>query len=214
MGFDELLALVRSTAGLDVEGSPSMDAKSLKVVRGARRVYCFTIDGPFEVEPEDVPEEVTESIPKIAAVYQILVEGSEEASIPHAAKFGRKLAKAAKGALFDEPTEEIWPKPKPVRLSEPAEERKTDMVTVRFYMLNDDRPKDLPEIYIRSAREFFPEMLPVNFNDKSFINACANAGTHGVLVKGGGTRWVLFHTTPWKPVNKCPICPLNSTRPG
>ncbi|WP_125616778.1 hypothetical protein [Specibacter cremeus] len=183
--FDGLVRLVRSTAGLNVEGQPSSDAKSLMVVRGVRRAYCCTIDGPFGVEPEDVPEEVTASVVGAKAVYQVLVEGSEKASISYAARFGRKLAKATGGAMFDEQTEEVWPKPKPHRVSVPAEERKTDMATVRFYMLNEDRPEDLPEVYVRTAREFFPEMLPANFNDMNFLNACAKADADGILVKGG-----------------------------
>ena len=32
------------------------------VVRGNRRNYCFTIDGPVRVEPEDVPAEVTATL--------------------------------------------------------------------------------------------------------------------------------------------------------
>ncbi|MHA7304623.1 hypothetical protein ACX80E_05150 [Arthrobacter sp. TMN-49] len=40
LGFDELLALVRSTAELDVDGDPGSDADSLMVVRGARRKVC------------------------------------------------------------------------------------------------------------------------------------------------------------------------------
>ncbi|MDQ0279409.1 hypothetical protein QO003_003712 [Arthrobacter silviterrae] len=185
LSFEGLLELLRGTAGLAVEGSPSSDAESLMVVRGRRRAYCFTVDGPFEVESDDVPEEVAASVTGAKAVYQVLVEGSEEASIPHAVKFARKLAKATDGAMLDEQTGYVWPKPKPNRVLVPAEERRTDMVAVRFYMLNEDRPADLPELYIRTAREFFPAMLPANFNDKGFLNACANADTYGVLVKGG-----------------------------
>ncbi|MHA7306842.1 hypothetical protein ACX80E_16625 [Arthrobacter sp. TMN-49] len=183
--IDELVRLVRSTVGLAVEGEPVSDAESLMVLRGVRRAYCFTVDGPFEVEPGDVPEEVTESVPGIAAVYQVLVEGSSESAVPHAAKFGRKLAKAVKGALFDEQTEEIWPKPKLNRLSVPAERRSVDMVTLSFYMLNEDRPEDLPGSYIRTAREIFPEMFPANFNDRKFVSACVKAGTDCALVQVG-----------------------------
>lgn len=181
--FDELVRLVRSTIGLDVEGSPSSDAESLVVIRGRRRVYCFTVDGPFEAD--DVPEGVMESAPGVTAMYQVLVEGSSDSAVPHAARFGRKLAKAVNGVLFDEQTEEIWPRPKQHRVSMPAERRRVDMVTVSFFMLNEDRPEDLPEVYIRSAREFFPEMFPANFNDKKLVNECVKAGTDSVLVQVG-----------------------------
>ncbi|SEE97724.1 hypothetical protein SAMN04489740_3471 [Arthrobacter alpinus] len=164
LGFDELLALVRSTAGLDVDGEPSSDADSLMVMRGARRAYCFTIDGPFEVELEDVPEEVTASVIGAKAVYQVLVEGSEETSIPHAVKFARKLAKSAAGAMLDEQSGEVWPKAKGSRVTRPREaSRATELVTVNFYTETGKMPEDLPGSYIAAARKYLPEALPRRF---------------------------------------------------
>ncbi|MDQ0279410.1 hypothetical protein QO003_003713 [Arthrobacter silviterrae] len=162
LSFEGLLALVRSAAGLDVDGSPSSDAQSLTVVRGARRAYCFTIDGPFRVEPEDVPEEVTASVIGAKALYQVLVEGSEEPSIPHAVKFARKLAKATGGALLDEQTDEVWPKGN--RVARPREAaRPTELVTVNFYTLTAELPEDLPRNYLALARKYLPEALPTRF---------------------------------------------------
>ncbi|ALE07439.1 hypothetical protein AL755_21390 [Arthrobacter sp. ERGS1:01] len=164
LGFEELLALVRSTAGFDVDGSVASDAESLMVVRGARRAYCFTIDGPFEVEAEDVPEEITASIIGAKAMYQVLVEGSEEASIPHAARFARKLAKAVKGAMLDEQTDGVWPKAKGSRVARPREvARPTELVTVNFYTLMSEVPEDLPGKYVSLARRYLPEALPKRF---------------------------------------------------
>ncbi|MDQ0279408.1 hypothetical protein QO003_003711 [Arthrobacter silviterrae] len=164
LSFDDLVRLVRGTIGLDVDGSPSSDAQSLMVVRGARRAYCFTIDGPFGVEAEDVPEDVTASVIGAKAVYQVLVEGSEEASIPHAVKFARKLAKATGGALLDEQTDEVWPRAKGSRVARPREAaRPTELVTVNFYTLMSELPEDLPGNYIALARKYLPEALPTRF---------------------------------------------------
>lgn len=164
--FDELLALVRSTAGLNVDGEPSSDADSLMVIRGVRHAYCFTIDGPFEVEPEDVPEEVTASVIGAKAVYQVLVEGSEEVSIPHAVKFARKLAKTTAGAMLDEQSGDVWPKAKAKgsRVARPREAtRPTELVTVNFYTLMSELPADLPGRYLALARRYLPEALPRRF---------------------------------------------------
>ncbi|MEI8407790.1 MULTISPECIES: hypothetical protein [unclassified Kribbella] len=38
------------------------------VLRGSRATYSFTVDGPLEVEPEDVPEEVLAQVPELRAV--------------------------------------------------------------------------------------------------------------------------------------------------
>ncbi|SEF11773.1 hypothetical protein SAMN04489740_4141 [Arthrobacter alpinus] len=195
--LDDLLALVRGTAGLDVEGELSRDAESLMVVRGAKRGYSFTIDGPFEVEAEDLPAEVTASVLGAKAVYQVMVEGSDEVSVPHAVKFARKLAKTSGGAVFDEQSEDVWPKSKGNRIAAPSGSMITDRVDVIFYFLNQDSPNDLPQIFLRLARKYLPEALPRRFGeyeplrgnlardgDQAFIDAADNTGSSGLSLVG------------------------------
>ena len=62
------------------------------VGRGAARRYCFTVDGPFDVEAEDVPEDVTATVLDVTHVFYVTVEGSAAADILHAVRFGRSLA--------------------------------------------------------------------------------------------------------------------------
>ena len=52
----ELRSLVESTDGLGIEEQVTGSAH---VVRGARRRYSFTIDGPDEIDREDVPGGIT-----------------------------------------------------------------------------------------------------------------------------------------------------------
>lgn len=197
LAFDDLVRLVCSTAGFDVEGEPSSDADSLVVVRGARRAYCFTIDGPFDVEAEDVPEEVTASVIGAKAVYQVLVEGSEEMSIPHAVKFARKLAKASAGAVLDEQTDAVWPKAKGKRIAAPSADSAADRVDVDFYLLKADSPNDLALVLLRLARKYLPEALPRRFGDYEplqgrlvrdgdlgFVVACVSSGSSGLSFAG------------------------------
>ena len=77
-----------------------------------KRGYSFTVDGPFCVEADDLPEEIAAGLPDAATMFQVLVEGTQEAEIPHGVRFARKLAKACHGVVLDEQTSEIWPEPR------------------------------------------------------------------------------------------------------
>jgi Integrase core domain len=71
------------------------------VVRGARRRYCFTVDGPFDLEAEDVPEDVTATLLGVTHVFHVTVEGSADADVPYAVRFARTLAQALGGVVVD-----------------------------------------------------------------------------------------------------------------
>src|SRR5260370_37849996 len=76
-------------------------------VRGKQRLYCFTVDGPFQVEPEDVPEEITAVLLGATHMYTIMVEGSAAAAVPHAVRFARRLPPAVEAAVQDQQTGEV-----------------------------------------------------------------------------------------------------------
>lgn len=59
-----LRQLVSAQQSLAVEDYD--DDRRWLAVAGAKRRYCFTVDGPFGVEPEDVPEEVTAAVLGVA----------------------------------------------------------------------------------------------------------------------------------------------------
>ncbi|TCO47147.1 hypothetical protein EV646_106387 [Kribbella antiqua] len=78
-----------------------------RVLRGKRANYPFTVDGPFEMEAEDVPPEVVAHVLEPRWMWTILVEGSSPAEIPHAVKFAKRLAGAAAGVALDLQTGEL-----------------------------------------------------------------------------------------------------------
>lgn len=82
---EALIEYVRQLPGLTVDQSSSQDATgpaTVLVVRGRHREYCFTIDGPQKVEPEDVPEEITACILGPNYLYEISAVGSSATSVP------------------------------------------------------------------------------------------------------------------------------------
>jgi hypothetical protein len=81
---------------------------SVTVVRGARRRYSFTVDGPDRVEPEDVPTDVVNVVLGTRFLYSIPLEGAAPSEIPHAVRFARRLAQVLDGAVIDQQTDEVW----------------------------------------------------------------------------------------------------------
>jgi hypothetical protein len=96
---DALAGLVTGAGVLDVDRSGD---RQLVVVRGARRRYCFTVDGPDRVDPEDVPADVSRVVLGARHLFLVTVEGSAGSEVPHAVRFARRLARELEGAVVDQ----------------------------------------------------------------------------------------------------------------
>lgn len=96
-------------------------------------------------------------------LYSVLVEGSANASAPHAIRFAKRLAKEGMGALLNPQTEEIWPPTSRRRVARPDRGSKIDVVGARWYHLLDEIPHDFPDRFLRIARRHLPEALPLRF---------------------------------------------------
>jgi hypothetical protein len=155
----EVVELVREIPGLDV--AEEMGG-SLTVLRGKRAAYCFTVDGPFGVEIEDVPDEVTAVTIGSEAMYQVLIEGSSEASIPYAIRFGKRLAEKTNGAMFDQQTDVVWSKNNRT-VARPKANDRIDVIRISWYFPDDSR--DLAALYLAAARKYLPEALPRRFGE-------------------------------------------------
>ncbi|BCW11507.1 hypothetical protein NtRootA4_25710 [Arthrobacter sp. NtRootA4] len=183
--------LVGNTRGLHADPENSND-QGVLVLRGVKRGYSFTVDGPFAVEADDLPEEVAEVLPEAATMFQVLVEGTQEPEIPHGVRFARKLAKACHGVVMDEQTSEIWPQPRVAAPPKVKEARIVNDVWMSWMLLEDDLPSDYLQGYLRIARELLPEAVPVRFGkyeplqfrfdlsgEKGFVDEFYNDETSG-----------------------------------
>src|ERR1700752_2925318 len=98
--------LVVQSGQLSVDNTAT--TSSVTVIRGARRRYSFTVDGPDRVEPEDVPTDVVNVVLGTRFLYSITLEGSAPSEIPHAVRFARRLAPGLDGAGIDPQKDGVW----------------------------------------------------------------------------------------------------------
>jgi hypothetical protein len=135
------------------------------VSRGPQRRYCFTVDGPFRVEPEDVPEDVTAAVLGVTHMYGVTVEGSATADIPHAVRFARRLAQSAGGAVVDQQTDAVWARGASRTASRPERDERADVVCLTWYARKSDVDDGFGEVYPTLCRRLLPEALPRRFGE-------------------------------------------------
>lgn len=79
-------------------------------IRGTRPDALLTIDGPFDVDREDIPAEVLERVLAPSVAYQLSATSSYRE--PDARRLARSLAEAVEGAVYDcQDGQLLWPLP-------------------------------------------------------------------------------------------------------
>jgi hypothetical protein len=159
----QLSDLILSIKGLAPDSSA--DSSSISVVRGAKRLYCFTVDGPFRVEAEDVPHDVTAAVLGISHVYYVMVEGSAEADRPFARRFARRLAQEFGGAVLDQQAGEVWTRGATRQVTKPSRVERADLVELNWYVSSDSLVADVGAEYVRLCRQLLPEALPRRYGE-------------------------------------------------
>ncbi|MBX9471660.1 hypothetical protein [Microcella sp.] len=159
---EELRTLIAKSTGLAVEEGTD---RSFTVVRGVRRRYCFTIDGPVVVEAEDVPEDVAALVLGARFLYSISVEGTIESEIPHATRFARRLAEVLDGASSDQQSGEVWSRSRSRMIQKPERHSRVEVLKLRWVCLRDEMKPDAASIFLDTARHILPEALPRRFGE-------------------------------------------------
>lgn len=165
----ELAKVVSSVRGLKA----TVDRRSQtisSIVNKRTRDVAFELDGPDQLEREDIPEGWTE-VADATVLYSIHVSydvqsgagfsfSVDETKLAVATAFAARLSERIDGTVIDPQTYEP-PEPEPEREPEPPRPR---FLHLRWYRLLDDaNDKDLAEIYLRTAREFFKPGVPPRF---------------------------------------------------
>lgn len=67
--IERVALLVGNTRGLHVDPKNSNE-RGMLVLRGVKRSYSFTVDGPFPLRAEDVPDVISVVLPDAVAMFQ------------------------------------------------------------------------------------------------------------------------------------------------
>lgn len=156
---EQLEEIVASVPGLSVGDSGDHE---MTVLRGKQENYSFTVFGPHEIEPEDVPDDVVPHVLDPTTSWQIVIEGSDPAEVRPARRFAKALARAAGGVAVDEQTEEILGAKRARQIASPGSE------LIRIVDLQWHSPESAPDaatLWLELARKFLPEALPRRFGN-------------------------------------------------
>jgi hypothetical protein len=150
------------------------------VERGARRRYCFTVDGPFDVEAEDVPEEVTTTLFGVTHVFYVTVEGSADADVPYAVRFARTLAQALGGVVVDQQSDQIWARGLERTSATSARNERVKVINLAWYTRRMFVGPNVGARYPAICRRLLPEAPPRRFGEyEPFQGKLAEAGDDG-----------------------------------
>ena len=182
--------LVAESSGLQVDEAT---VRTLTIVRGVRRRYSFTVDGPDTVDFEDIPTEVAAAVLGVRWLYSICVEGTTESEVLHAVRFARRLAQALDGAVVDQQTDEVWSRSQSRRVQKPQRESRISTVDVAWYCLREDLATDASALFVDAARRFLPEALPRRFGEyEPFQGKLVEAGLDGFTKAWADATSTLF----------------------
>jgi hypothetical protein len=181
----ELLETVTGTRDLALDGSSSSTGDSVVLVRGVRARYCFTVGGPFRVEAEDVPYDVTAAVLGVSHMYTVMVEGSAPTDVPYAVRFTRRLAQTLGGAVVDQQTDEVWSRGSARVAAKPNKDQRIAEVDLRWYVQTQKLSAGSAAAYVDLARKFLPEALPRRYGEyEPFQHKLAEVGDEGF-----GSAW-------------------------
>lgn len=153
---DQIAEVVVSVGGLvahwDAEGA------SIAAVRHADSDrHCLTLDGPFDVEGEDVPEGWQTALSGVTVLYQIHADVGEE-NVRCALAFSRMFASRVAGRVLD-PQNDETPR---LRSAPPVKPGDGQFLHLHWF-----RPggigEDAAAIYLEVARELMPLAVPGRF---------------------------------------------------
>ncbi|CAH0238368.1 hypothetical protein SRABI76_02937 [Microbacterium oxydans] len=154
---DDLAAVLDSIDGLEVRFEPSKGDMPV-VLDPLSRDQVFSIDGPFVLEPEDVPAEPT-GIGGATVLYNINVFASSEQGIAKAMLFADGLASRIDGTVVDLQT--YSPSPSTTDPSLPPADSK-QYLHAGWFRLRDGGA-DFADIYLDEARASFVRAVPTRF---------------------------------------------------
>lgn len=156
----EFKRLIESVGGIRARIDRTSGA-ILEVVGRGNVGHLFTVDGPFDVDPEDLEGQPV-AVRQARTLYSFVTSGSSELGISAAIQVAGMLASEIGGSVVDpQDTEEPVPSAAPVDAA-PVEQKQKQYLHLVWYRARDGR-SDLAQEFLAAAREFFPPAVPARF---------------------------------------------------
>lgn len=164
-----------------------------RLVRGKTR-RVLVVDGPLDVDREDLPSEVAASVVGARVLYVFTVEDPARATLAFAVKAARGLAEIIQGVVHDRQNDRnpIWPSTSRRRFKPPAV-KDVDLVDLTWYIRREDMPPDLPVRVLDLLRTWFPEAMPHRFGGSEPLQHKLSDGKDGFIrawrAESSGLDW-------------------------
>ena len=150
-----------------VEGKLNGDAGNVLIARKSKDKAhpCFTIDGPFQIEIEDLEEEVSAHVLDPHWLVQISVPAAAfEADRKIAKELARHIANTNRGSVYDPQSEKvIWPKQSYRHYVTTTQEERIRLVGLDWFLPASRGSTDTAKTLLVSLRKLCPEGLPTRF---------------------------------------------------
>ena len=152
---------------------------------------CFTIDGPFHVELDDLDEQVTAAVLDARWLTQIsLPAAASGADLKLALQLAKSIAETCHGAVYDPQVDQVvWPRKSYRRFIAPKQQERIRLIGLDWYLPMSRSSSDTAKLLLRVLRKTCPEAVPTRFgtfeplqhrlgsDDESFVNVWKEVGS-------------------------------------
>ena len=131
--------------------------------RSGDNITAFTMDGPLQVELEDLEDEIIAAV--LAPRWRVEISvpsGSSAADLKIAKDLARHIAQTCQGAVYDlEEGKVIWPKRSLRRFVTRREEQRIRLVTLEWFLPSDNASSETAGAFLHLLRKICPDAYPV-----------------------------------------------------
>ena len=164
--LSQLATFFLSLDGFQLTGTLGNDANVLVTRQTAVKTQAsFTVDGPFEVELDDLADEIIASTLEPKWLLQISVPaGASKADLKAAKDVARFIAESCQGSVYDpQAGRVIWPRTRTARFVASSTNERIRLVGLDWFLPTSLRTSATAATMLQILRKTFPEALPTRF---------------------------------------------------
>lgn len=131
----------------------------------SREDHYFTVDGPFQVEIDDLEEQVIASVLDPHWLTQISVPAAaSKTDLKLAKQLAIHIAETYNGSVYDPQLDQVvWPRKTHRRFVAPTQEERIRLVGLDWYLPYVQSSPETAKLLLQTLRRLCPEALPTRF---------------------------------------------------